>query len=150
MYRALVFSFLCLIVLSTALGGNQKEPTKNSSSAAAAQQTTTAPATTPEQKPFNLFTAYWWCALGILLSIMLPILRVVIPKPKPPSQTRGVAEQGSKLWEALRPYVVTAIFSLLTAILIVAFAAENLKTWNIAVLAGYAWDSTLQKLSIRS
>jgi hypothetical protein len=38
------------------------------------------------------------------------------------------------------------MFSLLTALLVVAFTQETLTDWKAALLAGYAWDSTIQKL----
>ena len=153
MYRILIFSFLCIMAFSTVMGQNQNgQPTTNQTAAPSA---TAQPATTPAAKPsstqppLTVFDAYLWCAVGILLSIMLPILKVLIPKPKPPTEAKGFGEQGKKAWEILRPYVITTIFSLLTAILIVAFATDSLKTWNIAVLAGYAWDSTLQKIGAK-
>ena len=49
-------------------------------------------------------------------------------------------------WEAAKPYVALGIGSMLTALLIMAFAGDSLNTWKAALLAGYAWDSTLQKI----
>ena len=36
--------------------------------------------------------------------------------------------------------------SALTALLVVAFIGDNLMDPRAAILAGYAWDSTLQKM----
>jgi hypothetical protein len=47
----------------------------------------------------------------------------------------------------MRPYVATGIFSLVVAMLIVAAMGDQLNSWSTALIAGYAWDSTLQKLT---
>ena len=44
------------------------------------------------------------------------------------------------------PYLVLGVASLLTAVLVVAVAGDKLTDYRAAILAGYAWDSTLQKL----
>jgi hypothetical protein len=41
---------------------------------------------------------------------------------------------------------VIGLFSLLVGVLVVAFAGDTIKDWKLAVLLGYSWDSTLQKL----
>ena len=79
---------------------------------------------------------YFTCALGIVISVILPILRALLPKPSP--------DQGT--WDVIKPYVILGVFSLVAAILIVAASGESLKDWRAALVAGYAWDSTLQKL----
>jgi hypothetical protein len=84
---------------------------------------------------------YFICAVGIVISVILPILRAMLPKPPGPDG-RGAIE----IWEAIKPYIILGIFSLVSAILIVAASGETLKDWRAALLAGYAWDSTLQKL----
>jgi len=81
---------------------------------------------------------YMFSVFGILISIALPILRESIPGGK----LRGFAE----LWEIIKPYLVIGLFSLLTALLVVAFTQGTLTDWKAALLAGYAWDSTIQKL----
>ena len=51
-------------------------------------------------------------------------------------------------WPYAKPYIIVGVFSLLVAILIFAFSKESIDDkWGLAVLAGYAWDSTLQKLA---
>jgi hypothetical protein len=44
------------------------------------------------------------------------------------------------------PYALLGLASLLTALLIVAFVGDQLTNFKAALLAGYAWDSTLQNL----
>ena len=84
------------------------------------------------------FYQYCFCVIGILISIVLPILRQFLPKPI--AATLGVA--------AWKRYVLTGIFSLLTAVILVAFGKGSASSWfwYDAVLIGYAWDSTLQKV----
>jgi hypothetical protein len=84
---------------------------------------------------------YLIISLGIVISVLLPILRQYFPKPA------GVeAAVESRLWSIAKPYVALGIGSLLTGLLIMAFAGDSLNTWKAALLAGYAWDSTLQKI----
>ena len=48
-----------------------------------------------------------------------------------------------------RPYLVVGAVSLLTAVLIVALNNGQFSSPYTALLAGYAWDSTLQKVASR-
>jgi hypothetical protein len=82
--------------------------------------------------------AYLLVTLGIAISIVLPVLRALIPVP-PPLAPGGPA----------RPYLVVGAVSLLTAVLIMAFNNGQFSSPYTALLAGYAWDSTLQKLASR-
>jgi len=53
------------------------------------------------------------------------------------------------VWPVLRPYLKLACFSLITAIVILAFLDAPLTSWRAGFAAGYLWDSTLQKISGR-
>jgi hypothetical protein len=82
---------------------------------------------------------YMLAVLGILISVALPILKRALPR---------VAKDGlGDLWEVAKPYLAVGAFSLLTALLVIAFAGDTIKTWQAALLAGYAWDSTIQKVA---
>lgn len=89
---------------------------------------------------------YLVCALGIVISIILPILRKSLPQVSDGGE-RGGEIFLARVWRVARPYVVIGIFSLVAGLLIVAFAGDLLKDWKTALLAGYAWDSTLQKVT---
>lgn len=89
---------------------------------------------------------YMFSALGIVTSIALPILRKSIPKPVTIYTATGEPSATSRFWEIAKPYASIGAFSLLTALLIVAFAGETLTDWRAAFLLGYAWDSTVQKI----
>ncbi len=90
--------------------------------------------------PFVL--TYLSVALGIAISVILPILREYLPKPTKERDVRAV-------WSIAKPYLVLGVFSLIVGLLIVAAGGETLEDWKVAFIAGYAWDSTLQKLSNR-
>jgi hypothetical protein len=85
---------------------------------------------------------YLTIALGIVISVLLPILRQFFPKPP---NVAAAADSISR-WQAAKPYLALGLGSLLTSLLIMAFAGDSLSTWKAALLAGYAWDSTLQKI----
>ena len=80
---------------------------------------------------------YWFVVVGIVISVVLPILRGLLPK------TREMAGEVP----AWKRYLAVGAFSLLTAIIVLAFAKDQPEKWKWydAVLAGFAWDSLLQK-----
>ena len=89
---------------------------------------------------------YGFCVLGIVISVLLPILWQIVYRyfPKPPARV-GAAVDAGPLWAFIAPYVALGAASALTAVLIVAILHTQLTTAESAILAGYAWDSTLQK-----
>ena len=82
----------------------------------------------------NFWINYLIICGGVLISIILPVVKQFIIKSK------GIERQ-----VAIKPYLMTGLFSLLAGILIFAFV-EDITDWKEALIAGYAWDSTLQKL----
>lgn len=89
---------------------------------------------------------YLSVALGVGVSVILPLIRPLLPKPPQPG-TLGAAEDATKMWMIVRPYLITAIFSLIVAVILVAFLGDNIQTWQAGFLAGYTADSTLQKIT---
>jgi hypothetical protein len=84
-----------------------------------------------------------WVAAGVAVSVLLPLLRAILPKPpKNASMTWW-----SAFWITIRPYIITAIFSIVVAALILVFIGDTITSWKGALAAGYAFDSTLQKIS---
>jgi hypothetical protein len=81
---------------------------------------------------------YLSVAAGVAISVLLPLIRALLPLP--PQPLRGLPP-----WERCRPYIMTGIFSLVVALLVVAAMGSQLDTWSKALIAGYLWDSTLQK-----
>ncbi len=88
--------------------------------------------------PLPFLMAYLFVSLGIAISIALPLLRGLMPLP-PPLLPPAPA----------RPYLAAGAVSLLTAALVVAFNDGRFASPYTALLAGYAWDSTLQKMASR-
>lgn len=90
---------------------------------------------------------YLGCVLGIVISIVLPILRALLPKPPaPPGAAAAAPKFLVVLWDKAKPYLVVGAFSLLTAFLIIALTGDTVVGFKGGLLAGYLWDSTLQKL----
>ncbi len=87
----------------------------------------------------DYLSTYIFAAIGVVISIVLPILRALLPTIAEPELRSTFTE------EVIKPYLVVAAFSLVSAFLIVA-GLESDATPEIALLAGYAWDSTLQKM----
>lgn len=95
------------------------------------------------------WTLYLWCVLGVTISIVLPILAAAV-RVYWPAQRAGPAGLGAdakRFWPVVRPYIVLGLFSALTGIVVLFALGDQLKTIQTALLAGYAWDSTLQKLT---
>jgi hypothetical protein len=76
----------------------------------------------------------------------------LFPKPAGPSirPTLGpsrIHEAFDSIWKVIMPYALLGVTSAITAVLIVAVAGDKMAhSPAAAILAGYAWDSTLQKL----
>ena len=91
---------------------------------------------------------YGWCVLGIVISVILPILRQSLPNSTTMKMMVPAPEESGlhQFWRVAWPFLALGLFSALSAFLIVASVGNNLKDYRAALLAGYAWDSTLQKL----
>jgi hypothetical protein len=90
------------------------------------------------------FRQYGYVVLGILISIALPILRKKLPT------AFGITSllSAGVVSASIKVYLYVGTFSLLTAILVVASGGSSAPTWEwyTAVVAGFAWDSILQKI----
>lgn len=87
---------------------------------------------------------YLLVVAGIVVSVIYPILRQALPKPK--AGTAGVGGLLPRIWGATKPYLATLLFALITAPLIMAFLGEKLESWQTALLAGFAWEATIEKV----
>jgi hypothetical protein len=83
--------------------------------------------------------------LGVLFSVVLPIVRSTLPVGAERHEAGQDAFWGH-VWVIAKPYVMVGLFSLIVGLLVTAFAQDSLNDWRAALLAGYAADSTLQKL----
>lgn len=87
---------------------------------------------------------YLFVVLGIAFSVVLPILRKALPKPKAGMEFAG-QDFLQRIGPIAEPYVILMIFSLFAGALVVAISGEALADWGKALLAGFTWDSILQK-----
>lgn len=93
---------------------------------------------------------YIWFVVGIVFSVIVPIvakwLRAVQTKTLP------VGTIWSQVWEIAGPYVKIAVASLIVGFVLLAMyrsgGGQDIKAWYQAFLYGYAWDSTLQKITL--
>ena len=81
---------------------------------------------------------YCFIVLGIIISFILPILKKALPQADS-TTFRGRAATAAK------DYLIILVFSLVAGFLTLAAFPEVFE-WKTALLTGYAWDSTLQKL----
>jgi hypothetical protein len=93
------------------------------------------------------WTLYFWCVLGIVISVVLPSIWVAVRAYWPKAAPQGLPDASARLWRLIKPYLALGLASSLTAILLMAALGEQITSPGGAVLAGYAWDSTLQKLA---
>ena len=87
------------------------------------------------------WSIYFYCALGVVISVVLPILRAMLPKPPP-----GLTGEERGIGPVALSYLALGAFSLVAAVLIVFSLGDTLADPRAALLAGYTCDSTLQKL----
>lgn len=81
-------------------------------------------------------------ALGIVISVVLPILIVAVKKAFPNSSVRSFGQL--PFWRFVKPYLILGAFAAVTGLLLVlVIPIDSVAT---AVLTGFAWDKTLQTL----
>lgn len=90
---------------------------------------------------------FLWLVLGIIISLVLPILSAQVKQIFAPAI--GPAISMTSLWQQAKPFIVTSLFAILTAVVILASIVKSggsISSWADALLYGFAWDSILQKL----
>jgi hypothetical protein len=92
----------------------------------------------------DFFHAYVVVVVGVAISFILPIIRKSIPKGED-----GGAQFTDRLRSVAYPYIAILAASLLTAILVIAIIGDHIMDdWRVALISGFAWDSTLQKVTL--
>jgi hypothetical protein len=84
-----------------------------------------------------------WVLLGVVISIAIPAFR----KATQSGGLTGGSAFPAALWAALRPYRYWAGLSAAVTILIMFISEAAMGTMVAAFIAGYSWDSTVQKIS---
>jgi hypothetical protein len=88
---------------------------------------------------------FLWIVAGIGLSIAVPVAVRTLRPPDP--SLEGIAD--SWFIRVLRPYLKYAIASIVLGFLTLAVIKYNggqIDTWPKALMAGYLWDATIQKI----
>lgn len=85
---------------------------------------------------------YWqevgYAAMGVALSVLMPFLAALVKRFWPGTSIHT----NTDLMNASIPYLVLGAFSLVVALLVAA--AADFTSAPLALLAGFAWDKTLQ------
>jgi hypothetical protein len=97
----------------------------------------------------SLIEIYPYVFVGIVVSFILPILRKRIPAEDKTLNLKGLARANdflTRAWPTVKPYAIILLFSVVSSILIVAYVGDTLTDWKTALLAGFSWDSIMQKI----
>ncbi len=87
--------------------------------------------------------------MSILLPVMIRAVRADFNAAMPAAKraTPWLVRIAAAAWPQVRKYFVLLAFSLLTALLIIAALGDSIGSLGAAFVAGYAWDSTIQKIT---
>lgn len=94
----------------------------------------------------EVWTMYPWVILGVAISVVLPIVRHALPATPSGALEAAAPPVWVRIWREARPYLALGLFSCIVGLLVLAAMGEQILDWRAALLAGYASDSTLQKL----
>ena len=92
-----------------------------------------------------------WIVMGVVISVVLPIF-VKWLKEVSDQQSKGTGDVVKKVWTFTKPYLKVALASAgigFVALIIyrAGFGGDNaIDSWAKAVIYGYTWDSTFQKV----
>jgi hypothetical protein len=99
--------------------------------------------------PMSFQIALWWVFVGILISLVLPIAVSTLKKAKPEGiKNPRLSERLANAWSR---YGGTKYLAILAAALLVAgvllfFTGQSFYHIRDAVLAGFAWESFVNKI----
>ena len=88
-------------------------------------------------------TLFLWCVLGVIISVVLPPILQYVRKAFSKIE---LAVDGRQIWEDFKPYVLLGVASVFVSIILFAAIGDTITDWKTALLAGYLFDSTLQKI----
>ena len=97
--------------------------------------------------------SYLAAAGGVATSILLPVMvRAVraefnMATPAAKKVKPWLVRVAITAWPIVRKYFLLLLFSFLTALLIISFLGDSITAWQGAFIAGYTWDSTIQKIT---
>ena len=92
----------------------------------------------------NDFIVFLWIVAGVVLSVIIPVaVKTLAPTPK----AKGLAD--NSFLDILKPYFKYAFASMAVGFLtlvVVKYTGGQFTSWPQALMAGYLWDSTIQKI----
>lgn len=163
-----VIFLLVIVIIAPAIAaddaGISVQPTNTTSQPAGNVTSTVTPSTaaadanaaektdTTEETKLTKEVAIFWAFLGIFFSFAIPVLKTYAVKIVKRLRKTPDAEVNTwqEVWKAASPYLATTLLALFVAVVVVAslYSAKTpMPDWYVPFLAGYAWDSTLQKLN---
>jgi len=98
------------------------------------------------------YQLYFSVAGGVITSVLLPVMirsvQTIFATAAPADIDESAWVRFVRIaWPHIRKYFILLGFSLLTALVLVAFIGDKLSGWGQAFVVGYAWDSTIQKIT---
>lgn len=99
-----------------------------------------AAAATPEK--LDYWTEVKYASIGVALSVVMPFLLAIVKKYWPNTSVNTWTD----VWNRTVPYLALAGFSIVVGVLVAA--AADFESKELALLAGFAWDKTLQVAKI--
>lgn len=91
----------------------------------------------------GFFPTWGLVSVGVVISVILPVLVAAVKKAFPAASAFSLAPT-TTLWQVARPYLLLGALSIVVGALIALIMPQT--TVQLAVLAGYAWDKTLQTI----
>lgn len=96
-----------------------------------------------EPSSLGFFATWGLVSVGVVISVVLPVLVAAVKKAFPSTSPLGL-ESTTDLWQVAKPYLLLGALSVVVGALIALIMPQT--TVQLAVLAGYAWDKTLQTI----
>lgn len=166
----LTFVFVCLLLVFVITPAIAQEihsvtPAETTVTTTETAGTTTETAGTPNETPgtppetpppgatpqpaLNVGIAIAWAAVGVFVSFIIPVLTKYRVQVDARILRNEAVDRSKEFVKAATPYVVTAIQSFLIAIIVIAIILNQgtvLNQWYEALIAGYTFDATIQKV----
>lgn len=80
--------------------------------------------------------AFLWIVVGILLSVLVPWAASILN----PQDKRGSS------WQRYLPYAGAALVIGFFTLVVVKYSGGSFNTWPEALMVGYFWEATLEKI----
>ena len=101
----------------------------------------------PVQPPLDVYIAVAWIFVGVFLSFFIPFLSKY--RVQTAGKTFDKIDHKIELIGAAAPYFITAVQSFLISIVVIAavyYQGVVLTAWYQALIIGYTFDATIQKV----